>query len=130
MSLGSRMVTAYFVIGATMEQMSTSCTPSWRMPSGLPETASNMRSGRFTWPETNKTGVESSHAPATPVTALVPPGPVVTMQNPRPWLAFAYPSAQMAEACSCELQMGVMRVSLARDWFRCMAPPPVTRKQC
>ena len=34
-------------------------------------------------------GVESSHAPATPVTALVPPGPVVTMQTPRPLVAFA-----------------------------------------
>ena len=59
------------------------------MPSGLPVTESNMRSGRFTWPERKSTGVESSHAPATPVTALVPPGPVVTMQTPRELVAFA-----------------------------------------
>ena len=45
------MVTAYLVMGLTMEQMSTSCTPSWRMPRGLPVTGSNMRSGRLTWPE-------------------------------------------------------------------------------
>ena len=36
MSSGSRTATAYLVIGLTMETMSTSCTPSWRMPSGLP----------------------------------------------------------------------------------------------
>ena len=89
MSAGSRTVTAYFVIGRTIERMSTSCTPSCRIPSGSSVVASNIRSGRFTCPDTNSTGVESSQAPATPVTALVPPGPVVTMQKPRPSVAFA-----------------------------------------
>ena len=50
---GSRIVTAYLVIGLTIETISTSCTPSCRIPSGLPS-ASNMRSGRFTWPETKQ----------------------------------------------------------------------------
>ena len=89
MSCGSTIVTAYFVIGSTIEQMSTSCTPSCRMPSGRFVFASNMRSGRLTCPETTSTGVESSQAPATPVTAFVPPGPVVTMQKPSPPVAFA-----------------------------------------
>ena len=73
----SSTVTAYFVIGFTIDTMSTSCTPSWRTP------VSRFRSARLTWPETNRQGVESSQAPATPVTALVPPGPVVTTATPR-----------------------------------------------
>ena len=32
---GIEHVTAYFVTGLMMETMSTSCTPSWRMPEGL-----------------------------------------------------------------------------------------------
>ena len=48
-----------------------------------------MRSGRLTWPDRNSIGVESSQAPATPVTAFVPPGPVVTMATPRLFVAFA-----------------------------------------
>ena len=47
--------------------------------------AANIRSARFTWPEMKRQGVESSQAPATPVMALVPPGPVVTSATPR-WL--------------------------------------------
>src|ERR1035441_610664 len=44
MSSGSRTTVAYFVIGLTMETMSTSCTPSWRTPTGAPLTESNTRS--------------------------------------------------------------------------------------
>ena len=40
------------------------------------------RSERFTCPEITIIGVESSHAPATPVIALVPPGPDVTRTGP------------------------------------------------
>ncbi len=85
---GSVTVTAYLTIGFTMETMSTSCTPNWRIPSGVPS-AANMRSGRLTWPETTSIGVESSHAPATPVTAFVPPGPVVTIATPMWFVALA-----------------------------------------
>ncbi len=53
-------------------------------------------------------GVESSQAPATPVTALVLPGPVVTMQTPKWLVTLAYDSAHMALACSCELQTNSM----------------------
>jgi len=54
----------------------------------------------LTWPEMMIIGIESSHAPATPVIALVPPGPVVTQTTPGFLLTRAYPSAAMAQACS------------------------------
>jgi hypothetical protein len=81
-----------------METISISCTPRMRTPE------SRFRSARLTCPEMNKTGVESSHAPATPVTALVPPGPVVTMAALRWLVTREYASAAMAAACSCKLQ--------------------------
>ena len=77
------MVSAYLVIDFTIETMSTSCAPTERTPV-LP-----LRSARLTWPETNTVGVESSQAPATPVTALVPPGPVVTKAAPSPSVTLA-----------------------------------------
>src|SRR5579863_4865819 len=89
-----------------------------------------MRSGRLTCPDTISMGVESSHAPATPVIAFVPPGPVVTMQTPRWFVTLAYDSAHIALACSCELHTGSIARSAPSDWFKCMAPPPVTRKMC
>ena len=58
------------------------------------------------------------------------PGPVVTMQTPRPFVAFAYPSAQMALACSWELQIASIAGNAPSELFRCIAPPPVTRKTC
>ena len=44
---GSSTVTAYLVIGLTIETMSISWTPSCRMPQRR-ALASNIRSGRFT----------------------------------------------------------------------------------
>ena len=76
MSAGSSTVAAYLVIGRTMETISTSCGPIWRTP------LSPMRSARFTWPEMISKGTDSIQAPAQPVTALVPPGPVVTSATP------------------------------------------------
>jgi hypothetical protein len=97
MSEGSITVTAYLVIGLTIETMSTSCTPIWRTPE-LP-----FRSARFACPESTSIGVESNHAPATPVIALVPPGPAVTRHTPMSPVTFAYDSAAIAAACSCDV---------------------------
>ena len=83
MDSGSVTVTAYFVSERTTETMSTSCAPTERTPE------SPFMSARFTWPEMKMHGVESSHAPARPVTALVPPGPVVTKAAPSPSVALA-----------------------------------------
>ena len=42
-------------------------------------------SARFAWPERIITPEPSIQAVATPVIALVPPGPVVTRATPRPF---------------------------------------------
>ena len=41
-----------------------------------------MQVSRFTWPEMTSMGMESVHAPKTPLSALMPPGPVVTLITP------------------------------------------------
>ena len=62
------------VIDLTMGRILISCTPNCLSP-GTP--ALRIVSLRLTWPEINKDGTESSHAPARPVIAFVPPGPEV-----------------------------------------------------
>jgi hypothetical protein len=62
--------------------MPISWTPSWRTPAAAPFWLP-MRSERLTCPEMTKSGVESNHAPATPVIAFVLPGPDVTIAAPR-----------------------------------------------
>src|SRR5882757_1973436 len=99
MSAGSITVTAYLVIGDTIETMSTSCTPICLTPE-VP-----FKSARLAWPDSTSIGVESCHAPATPVIALVDPGPAVTRHTPMSPTTFAYDSAAIAAACSCEVQM-------------------------
>ena len=88
MLAGSVTVTAYLVSGLTTGMMSNSCGPRCRTPSGMPS-ALYMRSARFTCPERNRHGEESSQAPARPVMAFVPPGPVVSMATPRPFVTLA-----------------------------------------
>ncbi len=41
-----------------------------------------MHVSRFTWPEMTSMGMESVQAPNTPFSALMPPGPVVTLTTP------------------------------------------------
>ncbi len=41
-----------------------------------------MQVSRLTWPETMSIGMESVQAPKTPLRALMPPGPVVTLTTP------------------------------------------------
>ena len=45
---------------------------------------------RFTWPETTNIGMESVHAPNTPLSALMLPGPVVTFTTPGTYQYFCY----------------------------------------
>ena len=45
-------------------------------------------------------GIESTHAPVTPVKVLVPPGPVETLTTPGSLYMRASPSAAIAAACS------------------------------
>src|SRR5438876_8751623 len=99
MDSGSRIVLAYFVIGRTMETISTSCWPLERTP------LEPIKSGRFAWPEMKRQLADSSHAAATPVTVFVPPGPVVTSATPKLLVYSAYASAAKAHACSCRQQM-------------------------
>ena len=54
----------------------------------------------LTCPEMTIIGMESSHAPMTPVSAFVPPGPVVTDTTGKFPLARKYPSAAIEHACS------------------------------
>ena len=107
MSAGSITVTAYLVIGADhrddVDFLHAHLTDAGVGPS---------RSARFAWPESTSIGVESSHAPATPVIALVPPGPAVTRQTPMSPTTFAYDSAAIAAACSCSVQT----YSMSRHW--------------
>ena len=77
---GSLTKTAYFVMPAAIRTMSTSWSPSWRSPSTSWQA---MHVSRLTCPEITKSGTESVHAPKTPLSALMPPGPVVTF-NTRP----------------------------------------------
>ena len=98
MSLGSRMVFAYFVSGVTTETMSSSCGPMERTPRVV------SRSARLTWPERKMQGVESSHAAASPVMVLVPPGPVVTSAAASLPVNSAWAWAAKATACSCRQQ--------------------------
>ena len=51
-------------------------------------------------PAINITGIEFIQAEVIPVTAFVPPGPVVTKQQPTSFLDLAYPSAANEAACS------------------------------
>jgi hypothetical protein len=78
-SIGSVTITAYLVIGRTRSTMLISCTPSVRNP-GCPVIVCFWN----TWPLIVIVGTWSSHAPATPVIAFVPPGPEVTTARPRP----------------------------------------------
>ena len=55
--------------------MSSSWSPSWRSGSPVERTVVS----HFTCPETTNTAWESTWAPKTPVSALVPPGPAVTL---------------------------------------------------
>ena len=54
----------------------------------------------LTCPEITNIGIESSHAPSTPVIAFVPPGPVVTHSTAIWLFILAYASAAIAQACS------------------------------
>ena len=70
---------AYLVMGCTDLTMSYSWSPTARR--GRPPV--NCMAYRAvvsyrTWPEMMNMGMESSQPPTTPVSALVPPGPVVT----------------------------------------------------
>ena len=66
------------------------------------------KSERFTWPEITIIGVESSHAPATPVIALVPPGPGCDQAAaPMDQKTLVNASEAMAAACSWSMQNGV-----------------------
>ena len=94
MSSGSMTVTAYFVIGLTIDTISTSCGPIWRTPDDP------IKSARFTCPEIISIGTDSIHAPAQPVMAFVAPGPVVTTAQPSRPLIRAYASAAIEAACS------------------------------
>ena len=59
-----------------------------------------MQVSRFTWPEITSMGMESVQAPKTPLSALMPPGPVVTLTTPGWPVIRAYASAAIADACS------------------------------
>jgi len=94
-------VFANFVIGRTESTMLYSWSPSWR---SLRCGAAVIIVERLTCSEMTIIGTESSHAPRTPVSAFVPPGPVVTQTTPGVPPARAYPSAAIAQACSCRQQ--------------------------
>ena len=78
-------------------------------------------------PEMTIIGMESSQASATPVMALVPPGPLVTLTTAGIPATRAYASAAIAHACSCRQQRRLMRGSEPSASFRCIAPPPVMK---
>src|SRR3990172_5858128 len=67
---------AYLVIGLTMSTMFSSCVP----------TCLTLRPydvcSFLVWPDRNRHGMESCHAASSPVSALVAPGPVVTITAP------------------------------------------------
>ena len=71
---GSVTHTAYFVTGRAIATMSTSWSPSCRSGTEYDDIIVS----RFTCPDTTIIGSESTNAPNTPVSAFVPPGPVVT----------------------------------------------------
>ena len=79
MRAGSVTTVAYFVIGATMRTISASWSPSWRSPA---TGVAARQVSRLTCPDSTIIGIESVQAPNTPFIALMPPGPVVTMQTP------------------------------------------------
>ena len=58
----------------------------------------------------NMTGIESIHAELIPVTAFVPPGPVVTKQQPTSFFDLAYPSA--ANDAASAINMGEMEATI------------------
>ena len=68
-----------------------------------------MQVSRFTWPEMTSIGMESVHAPKTPLRALMPPGPGGDTHDPGILLTPRIPSAAMAQACSWCWQMGDAR---------------------
>ena len=78
MLAGSMTSAAYLVIGRTMSTIGASWSPSWRSGRPLRATVVSLR----TWPDTYSAGTESCHWPSTPVTAFVPPGPLVTQTTP------------------------------------------------
>jgi hypothetical protein len=43
---------------------------------------------------------------------------------------FAYDSAAIAAACSCDVQTYSMSAHVPSESFECMAPPPVSMKTC
>ncbi len=88
-----------------------------------------MHVSRFTCPEITSIGTESVHAPNTPFSALMPPGPVVTLSTAGFSATRAYPSAAIEHACSWCWQMGRMR-DRANESFRNIAPPPVSKNTC
>ena len=78
MDSGSMTVIAYLVIGASEGDDVELLRSELADPR-----ANRFMSARLTCPEITRQGVDSSHAPATPVIAFVPPGPVVTSTTPR-----------------------------------------------
>ena len=74
MRSGSVTISQYLVIASTDLQISNSWSPSARMCTPDMRAVQSVR----ICPEITSIGMESSHAPTTPVSAFVPPGPVVT----------------------------------------------------
>ncbi len=63
------------MIGPAIARMSASWSPSWRKESFR----WRIEVSRLIWPETTTMPRESVQAPKTPFSALIPPGPVVTL---------------------------------------------------
>jgi hypothetical protein len=125
MSSGFFIITAYFVIDSTILIIPSSWFPFWRTPS------ESFKSVVFTWPEMIMQGVDSNHAAATPVTALLPPGPVVTRTAPIPHSAArAYVSAAITHACSwSNVTLSSLQL-LPNESTKCIAPPPGNINTC
>ena len=78
----------------------------------------------------NITGVLSNHAAAHPVTAFVPPGPVVTKAAPILSDILAYVSAAKEHACSWRRVIYARFSVCPMESTKCMAPPPGNIKTC
>src|ERR1035437_6669447 len=124
MDSGDITLTAYFVMGRTIETMSTSCCPMERTP------RVDSISARLAWPEIKNPPLDSIHAHATPVTQYVPPGPVVTMATPRRLVYSAYASAAKAQETSWRQQMNCRSFDFPTESTRCMEPPPGKINAC
>ena len=129
MVAGSVTIAAYFVTGRAIAMMSAFLVAE--LSAAAAQYEATIIVSRLTCPDTTIIGSESTNAPNTPVSAFVPPGPVVTctarpaVEQPRVALR-----GDRARLLVMVRQTSACPRSGRTASFRCIAPPPVTMKTC